>query len=291
MRSLLEKYNCDITKDSVWIHSMPTEIARSTFFFVQETGYFKCRSKYFTERENQNSFYISYTLSGKGSLSYKGETYTVSPGQAFFIDCMDHHYYKTVSPQGWDTCWVHFNGANARSYYALFSKNCPPVVNIQNADQFSGNIFEIIKQQSKYSAESELLSSGLIMQLLTELLRSAASGLSPITAMPEYLQNVVNDIDKNFAENISLDDLSKKYLVSKYHLSHEFKKHVGISIHEYQIRLRINLAKALLTSSSLPVGDISRKVGIDHVSHFISLFKQRVNDTPLSYRKKWHHLD
>lgn len=291
MQSFLEKYNCDIAKDSVWIHSMPTEIAKSTFFFIQEAGIFKCRSKYYTERENQNSFYISYTFSGEGSLSYRDENFSISSGQAFFIDCMEHHHYKTVSKQGWDTCWIHFNGANSRNYYALFKKNCPPVVNIQNKSEFSDNIFEIINQQSKYNAESEVICSALIMQLLTELLRSSTSGLSPITAMPEYLQKVVKHIEKNFAENITLDNLAEKYLVSKYHLSHEFKKHIGISVHEYQIRLRINLAKALLTSSIMTVNDISRKVGIDNVSHFISLFKKRVNDTPLSYRKKWHHLD
>lgn len=291
MKNFLEKYNCDITKDSVWVHSMPTQIARSTFFFVQETGSFKCRSKYFTERENQNSFYISYTLSGKGSLTYNDKNFTVSPGQAFFIDCMAHHYYKTASNKGWDTCWVHFNGANARNYYALYKKNCAAVVDIQNKSEFSNNILKIIKQQTEYNVQSELICSSLIMQLLTELLRSASSGLSPITSVPEYLQRVVNHIDKNFTQNISLDDLSRKYLVSKYHLAHEFKKYIGISVHEYQIRLRINLAKALLTSSEIPVSDISRKIGIDYVSHFISLFKKRVNDTPLSYRKKWRHLD
>ena len=291
MKSLLEKYNCDITKDSVWVHAMPSRIARSTFFYVQEAGYFKCRSKYFTERKNQNSFYISYTISGEGLLSYKGETYIVRPGQAFFIDCMEHHHYKTHSSKGWDTCWVHFNGANAMSYYSLFEKNCPPLVDVQSKEEFSGLIFEIINQHEKYNSETELNCSGLITQLLTQLLRSAASGLLPITAMPEYIQRVVKDIDRNFAEDISLEALSQKYLVSKYHLSHEFKKHVGISLHEYQIRQRITVAKALLTGSSLPVGDISRKVGIDHVSHFISLFKKRVNDTPLSYRKKWHQLD
>lgn len=291
MQSFLEKYNCDITKDSVWIHSMPTEIAKTTFFFVQEAGIFKCRSKYYTERENQNSFYISYTHSGEGLLKYKGQEHTVSPGQAFFIDCMEHHHYKTVSKKGWDTCWIHFNGANTRNYYALYTKNCPPVVKIKNESKFNETIMEVIKQQTNYNAESDLICSALVMQLLTELLRSSASGLMPITPMPEYLQRVVKHIDKNYAENITLDELAEKYLISKFHLSHEFKKHIGISIHEYQIRLRINLAKTLLTSSMLAVGDISRKVGIENVSHFISLFKKRVNDTPLSYRKKWHHLD
>lgn len=291
MKSFLEKYNCDITKDSVWIHSMPTQTAMSTFFFVQETGRFKCRSKYFTERENQNSFYLSYTISGRGSLCYRGETYMILPGQAFFIDCMDYHYYKTISSRSWETCWVHFNGTNARNYYALYNKNCPPVIDITNKQEFANNIFKIIKHQAEYNAQSELICSSFIMQLLTEMLLSGSTGLSPITAVPEYLQNAAQYIDRNFADDIYLDDLSKKYLVSKYHLAHEFKKHFGISVHEYQIRLRINLAKALLTSSNMPVSEISRKVGIEHVSHFISLFKRRVNDTPLSYRKKWQQLD
>jgi len=291
MRRLIEKYNCDIAKDSVWIHASPSPAAKSTFFYVQETGSFKCRSKYFTERENQNSFFISYTLSGQGMLEYQGKTFTVSPGQAFFIDCMDHHLYKTDSGQGWDTCWVHFNGANARNYYALFKKNCPTIVNVKDGPAFAKTIFDIIERQTRFTAETELLCSSLIMSLLTDLLRSASSQLVPITTMPAYLQRVVAYLDKHFAESVSLDDLAAMFSVSKYHLARRFKQHVGISVHEYQIRLRINLAKALLTSSALPISDIARTVGIDHVSHFISLFKTRVNDTPLSYRKKWQHLD
>jgi AraC-like DNA-binding protein len=291
MKELLEKYNCDITKDSVWIHSMPTDTAKSTFFYVQETGFFKCRSRYFTERENQDSFLVSYTLSGEGSLTYKGECFKVQPGQAFFINCSDHHLYKTASKRGWNICWVHFNGSNAPNYHDLFMKNGSPVVEIQNGEEFSENIFKIISQQEKFNVETELVCSSLIMQILTELLRSAPVGLSPVSDMPEYIKQIVTHIDKNFAENISLDDLSSQYQVSKYHLSREFKKYIGVSIHEYQIKLRINLSKALLTSSLLSVSDISRMVGIDHISHFISLFKKRVNDTPLSYRKKWHHLD
>ena len=289
MRRLLENYNCDIARDSVWIHANPSATAKSTFFYVQETGSFKCRSKYFTERANQNSFFISYTLSGRGLLSYKGETHSIQPGQAFFIDCMDHHLYKTAG-DSWDTCWVHFNGANARSYYALFKKNCPTIVDIPSGDAFQNTIFDIIERQKRFTAETELMCSGLVMTLLTDLLRSAPSQLVPITTMPDYIQRIIVYLDKHYAEDVSLDDLSTLFSVSKYHLSHRFKQHVGIPIHEYQIRLRIDLAKALLTSTALSVNTIARRVGIDHVSHFINLFKTRVNDTPMSYRKKWQHL-
>ena len=290
MRRLIEKFNCDISKDSVWIHSNPSVAAKSTFFYVQETGYFKCNSKYFTERENQNSFFISYTLAGQGQLEYQGEIFPVRPGQAFFIDCMTRHRYKTAAGQSWNTCWVHFNGANARSYYALFKKNCPTIVDIKDDDAFQKTIFDIIEKQTRFTAETELMCSSLIMSLLTDLLRSASSQLIPITTMPDYLQRVVAYMDKHFADDVSLDDLASMFSISKYHLARRFKQYVGISVHEYQIRLRIDLAKALLTGSAKPIGDIARTVGIDHVSHFISLFKTRVNDTPLSYRKKWQHL-
>lgn len=289
MRRLLENYNCDIARDSVWIHANPSATAKSTFFYTQETGMFNCRSNYFTERENQNSFFISYTLSGQGLLKYRGETHTIRAGQAYFIDCMEHHLYKTADDE-WNTCWVHFNGANARSYYALFKKNCPTVVEVPNGEAFQKTIFEIIERQKRFTAETELVCSGLILSLLTDLLRSAPSQLVPFTAMPDYLQRIIAYLDKHYAEDISLDDLAKLFSVSKYHLARRFKQHVGIPVHEYQIRLRIDLAKALLTSTSMSVNSIAHSVGIDHVSHFINLFKTRVNDTPLSYRKKWQHL-
>ena len=207
MRRLLENFNCDIARDSVWIHANPSATAKSTFFYVQETGCFKCRSKYFTERANQNSFFISYTLSGRGLLSYKGETHSIQPGQAFFIDCMDHHLYKTAG-DSWDTCWVHFNGANARNYYALFKKNCPTIVDISSGEAFQNTIFDIIERQKRFTAETELMCSGLVMTLLTDLLRSAPSQLVPITTMPDYIQRIIVYLDKHYAEDVSLDDLS-----------------------------------------------------------------------------------
>lgn len=51
--------------------------------------------------------------------------------------------------------------------------------------------------------------------------------------------------------------------------------------------MRINHAKEYLKYSDAPIAEIAERVGIDNVSHFIDLFKNRTGLTPLAYRKQW----
>jgi YesN/AraC family two-component response regulator len=62
---------------------------------------------------------------------------------------------------------------------------------------------------------------------------------------------------------------------------------MGISFKEYLINLRVTKAKELLKSSNLTVSQISESAGIENVTHFINLFKDRENCTPLKYKKMW----
>ncbi|MDH4617975.1 AraC family transcriptional regulator [Brevibacillus sp. AY1] len=50
---------------------------------------------------------------------------------------------------------------------------------------------------------------------------------------------------------------------------------------------RLSQTCLLRPFSDLTVAAIAFEVGIDHVSHFIDLFKKRVDMTPLAYRKRW----
>ena len=75
--------------------------------------------------------------------------------------------------------------------------------------------------------------------------------------------------------------------ISKYHLSREFTRCTGESIHQYLIRIRVNQAKILLKETTLSVEEIAYQVGIHHASHFIQLFREREGMTPLEFRKHW----
>lgn len=287
MASYHEKAVHAWTKESVRLIATPSLLAKSTYFYVQEVGQFQTLEKYYTERKNLNSYLVVYTISGKGHLTYKGKSYTLLPNQVFFIDCMDYQYYETDKQELWEILWVHFNGSSIRGYYEQYALKNNPVVTLEKDTKIPFIIRSIMDTHIQKSIQTELICSKLLVELLTELILSIQDIKLSISDMPGFIQEMINLLDKNFNKKITLDDLSNHFLISKYHLAKEFKRYTGFSPNEYLINNRITYAKELLKYSELTINEIAQNVGVDNSSHFINLFKNRVDLTPFAYRKKW----
>ncbi|PYI53153.1 AraC family ligand binding domain-containing protein [Paenibacillus flagellatus] len=122
MANVKERYAPAWTDDSKRLVSAPSPFAKQSLFYVQEIGHFRTLPAYFTERERLDSYLIVFTLDGQGSLTYRGDAYSVSAGQWFWIDCMDYHHYRTHADRLWELLWVHFNGPSAKGYYDCFAE-------------------------------------------------------------------------------------------------------------------------------------------------------------------------
>lgn len=273
--------------DSVRLIVTPSTTAKSLYFYIQEAGYFKTSDSYFTERQNLNSFLIVYTISGNGLLKYHGESYELTTGSCFFINCMDYHYYETAAKGSWEFVWVHFNGNNALGYYQEFTKDGFQVIDCQHNEPVQHTLHQIVSINKKRNISTEIISSNLITNLLTELSLQTITPNAETLFIPDYLKNILKEIERDFTSSLTLDSLSKNHGVSKFYLSREFKKYIGTTVNEYIIITRITYAKELLKYSALSVNEIAFSVGINNVSHFINLFKSREGTTPFAYRKEW----
>lgn len=286
----LERADYTWSKDSIRFINTPTKSAKQTFFYVQEVGYFRTFPPYFTERANLNSFLVFYTLSGKGVLRYQGRTYHLLPGSSAFINCMNHHYYECLSHQEWEFLWLHFNGATALGYYEEFSKSGFRILPDLDPFFMESTMRRILSLTQKKDLHSEILVSSLIMEILTQfLIRNSSENLG-LGSMPDYIKNALKKIEKQFQETLTLDDFASELGISKYYLSHEFKRYMGIPLNEYLIITRLNHAKELLKYTSLSVEQIALSCGFHNFSHFISLFRKHEQVTPLNYRKQWGDL-
>lgn len=291
MKEFWEKHEEAWSRDSIRHISTPSTMARSALFYVQEIGHFKTHHPFYTERESLNSYLMVYTNSGKGTLIYKEEEYELHPHDLFLIDCKNYQFYKAQKGHHWDILWLHLNGATTSGYYQHYSKKKSPVVRLvqPTIPQTMEDLLKLQKQELT-SVKKELKSSNLIAHLLTEILLTVPelNTLNPET--PDYILGIQKELEDKFQNKISLNDLAKKFAINKYQLVKEFKLHIGFTPHEYLINRRITAAKELLKNSDFPISDISWIVGIDNVSHFINLFKKRVQMTPLSYRKHWKSI-
>ncbi|WP_050640119.1 MULTISPECIES: AraC family transcriptional regulator [Clostridia] len=284
---VLERGSHTWSEDSIRMILTPSSTARSTYFYTQEVGYFKTFHPYFSERENLDSFLIVYTVSGKGYLEYEGQTYPITKGQCFYINCEQHHLYRTDQEDDWEILWIHFNGNSALGYYKEFTRNGFQILSVRDEFFMERTLWRIIALNQKKDLTTELVTSNLINGMLTELLLQTATNNADTFLIPDYIRQIVREIDKNFKSGLPLSYFEEFTHRSRYHILKEFKKYIGVTIHEYIITARISYAKELLKYSDLPVSEIAFEAGMNNVTHFINLFKAREGTTPLAYRKAW----
>jgi AraC-like DNA-binding protein len=85
-------------------------------------------------------------------------------------------------------------------------------------------------------------------------------------------------------EKIKLDDISQEFGYCKNYIIKMFKKRFGQTPHEYITYCRLDMAKNLLSSSSLSVDEISNACGFTDYVNFYKSFSKNVGCSPREYR-------
>ena len=101
----------------------------------------------------------------------------------------------------------------------------------------------------------------------------------------ERLLEITNYIYTNY-KDVTLDDLSEKFFLSKPYLSKYIKEKSGLTFGDILKQVRMKKARAMLKSSSATVESIAESVGYQNVEHFNRIFKKMYNITPVQYRNR-----
>lgn len=272
--------------DDFRLISTPSSLAKKSFFYIQETGRLKSDQNRNTKRQNLQSFLLVVVLDGRGVLTYGDQNYTVTKGECFFIDCRQPHSYQSDKEQPWELLWVHFNGAASEDYYQMFYAQNGPVFCPASTAKFISTIQEIIRVNSEKTADTEIITSKLLVNLLTLLLTFHSIEIED-DVLHLKLKSILAYLDEHFSENITLDSLAHQFYISKYYLTREFKKTYGETIFQHLISVRINYAKRLLRFTDKTVEEISELCGFHDQSYFTKQFKKAENMTCLAFRRRW----
>jgi len=105
------------------------------------------------------------------------------------------------------------------------------------------------------------------------------AGLSPqIRVCCEYIQLHPN-------EKLTISSLAALVGYTDYYLSRKFKTETGQSIHSYIDSVRVQRARMLLETSSMPVSEIARSLQFCSSTHFSSVFRRLTGQLPREYRQ------
>ena len=106
------------------------------------------------------------------------------------------------------------------------------------------------------------------------------AGEAPVARARAYLE-------EHWDRNVPLDELAATCGVSKFHLTRQFARIVGVPPHAYQNRLRVNRACELL-NQGVPVGEVARRTGFADASHLSRHFKRATGTTPGRFAARGH---
>ncbi|HKO82114.1 MAG TPA: AraC family transcriptional regulator, partial [Chitinophagaceae bacterium] len=65
-----------------------------------------------------------------------------------------------------------------------------------------------------------------------------------------------------------------------------FKQYTGFSPAQYQMEIKMQKAKELLASTTMPIKEIAFTLNFDTVSYFVTFFKSKTGMSPVEYRNK-----
>ncbi|HEU0052873.1 MAG TPA: AraC family transcriptional regulator [Longimicrobium sp.] len=101
------------------------------------------------------------------------------------------------------------------------------------------------------------------------------TGEAPVVRARAYLE-------EHWSRNVPLDELAAACGLSKFHLTRQFARVVGVPPHAFQNRLRVARAAELLREG-VPVGEVARRTGFADASHLSRHFKRATGTTPGRY--------
>ena len=98
------------------------------------------------------------------------------------------------------------------------------------------------------------------------------------------LQRVIDYIAEHLAHDLTLAELAHVARVSPSHFKLLFKQSVGVPVHQYVIRRRVEYASELLLHGELPLRDVALQAGFADQSHMARCMRRMTGRTPSALR-------
>jgi AraC-like DNA-binding protein len=111
----------------------------------------------------------------------------------------------------------------------------------------------------------------------------AAIGFASNPPSPLVLA-LIGELHNHWEMIPSVDQLSRKYSLSKQYLCRVFKKAMGVTLQQYAVIVRLDYARGLLWSTDRPIAEIAADTGFADQSHLTRALAQHSARTPLRLR-------
>ena len=275
-------------------HLFPDEIIRQQERHPLLRGLHVCRAGYFPDFDDYetsrpagfpSSHIMIYCLEGQGWFEAAGQRWTISPGQLLFVLQDTPHGYGAIADKPWTVQWVHFSGSEAASYLQwLRVTPGAPILPVRDQLQMSRLFNELLAFCQMGYSHSFLLNGAALLRQILSLMVLQQSGTTTNRGRID-VEVVIQFMLAHLAEKMTVGRLARRANLSVSHFAHQFQRQMGYAPLDYFIRLRMQRACELLSTSGLLIQEIGQEVGYHDPYYFSRIFKKTMGESPRAYRQ------
>ncbi len=237
---------------------------------------------------------IVVMLEGDVTYTIEGNTYHLKPGDITLVRHNEIHRPE-ISP---DVTYDRYILYVMPDYISKTGDDEPSLSNcfrvaaernehvLSIGSEYLAKITDLLRElepalvSEKYGAK--LYSSALFVQFMI-LINRITFSKRPHTVKSEpkdeRIVAVLKFINDNLTEDMSIERISKKFFISRYHLMRIFRDATGETIHSY-IRKKRLLRAAELLHQGVPVVKASEECGFSEYSTFLRAFRAQFGKSP-----------
>ncbi len=131
----------------------------------------------------------------------------------------------------------------------------------------------------------ESLSLALAAHVTARYSSGSLEGLPRDGLARPVLTRVLDYVNANLGRDLTITELAAVAHMSPHHFSLRFKRSVGITPHQWVVRVRVREAERLLRTQSMSVAEVALALGFASQTHFTDVFRRATGTTPRHYQR------
>ncbi|MFD2876091.1 helix-turn-helix domain-containing protein [Paenibacillus rhizoplanae] len=136
------------------------------------------------------------------------------------------------------------------------------------------------------TALNNYMSTVILCELYSQTLPTDADPFKR-TKQEQLYNDIVDYIKWSRSEHIKVSQIAAYFGYNEKYLSHLFTVISGISLKQYILQQKMELAKFLLTDTNQNVSEVSLQLGYKDCHNFMKSFKKIVGLTPTEFRNAY----
>lgn len=254
-------------------------------------------------RHFHDTYEFYYLLEGERYYFIDKETYLVKSGDVVLVKPDQIHktsmagssYHNRILLQIRSDLLNPFLRANGLDSLEELYASCDCIIPVAAEDRqmMETLLFQMKEEIGKKQKHYELLVRMKLAELFVVLSRYRSGeayyreSQKAQTVKHQKVHEVADYLLRHPETEESLEELAKRFFISKSYLSRIFKEVTSFTVNEYINITRVKKARNLLAHSDYSVTEIAGMLGFESITYFERVFRKYTEMAPLKYRKNF----